>query len=50
MELHYADADGAAEGEKAVKATITLARDRLKNVETLLKDFMDKPTASDAGQ
>ncbi len=47
VELHYADADGAAEGEKAVKATITMARDKLKNVEALLKDFMDKPTAGD---
>ncbi len=47
VELHYADADGAVKGEKAVKATIGLARDRLKNVEPLLKDLIDQPAADD---
>jgi len=43
VDLHYADAEGAAAGEKAVKTTIELGRGKLKEAETALKEIIDKP-------
>jgi len=43
VDLHYADAEGAAAGEKAVKATIELGRGKLKEAEASLQAIIDKP-------
>jgi hypothetical protein len=43
LEFHYADAAGAVEGETALKAAIALGREKLREVETLLQQAIDKP-------
>jgi hypothetical protein len=43
VEFHYADADAAAGGEKAVKAAVGFAREQIKELETNLQSVIDRP-------